>query len=401
MWSVSLFNTCFDDGEADALRHVLQSGWVSMGAVTERFEHRFAQFVGARHAIAVSSGTAALHLANSALGIGPGDEVLCPALTFVATANAIIYAGGRPVFADIRDEGDLTVSPTSIEERITRNTRAITVVHYAGFPCDMDAIMGIARRHNLYVIEDCAHSPGARIGNLHCGAIGDVGCFSFFANKNMTTAEGGMVTTNNDMLAHRIRRLRSHGMTSTTFDRHKGHAYSYDVTDLGYNYRIDELRSALGLRQLEKLVQWNARRIALRNRYIELLSNVESLTIPFLNPRGENASHIFPILLKEDICRRDFMAYLKTQGVQTSIHYPPVHLFDYYRCRYGFSEGLLPRTEQVAAREVTLPLYPDMKAGDITAVSRVVKSFFRQRKDTNEIDLAPPVVVGSGKGFAT
>ncbi len=376
MWTISLSDTRFDTGDAEAVCNVLASGWISMGAVTEQFERRFAEMVGARHAIAVANGTAALHLAHRAVGIGPDDEVICPALTFVATANAIVYAGGRPVFADIQGDHNLTVSPASIEERITDKTRAITVVHYAGHPCDMHVILSIAQRYNLHVIEDSAHAPGARIGNRYCGTFGDIGCFSFFANKNMTTAEGGMITTDNDLLARLIRRMRSHGMTSSTLDRHQGHAYSYDVVELGYNYRIDEIRSALGLRQIDNLPRWNARRGELQQRYRDRLSDIDHLFIPFSSPQGEPAHHIFPILLARDIDRRDFMAYLKALGIQTSIHYPPVHLFSHYRRAFGCSEGLLPRTEDVAAREVTLPLYPVMQNEDVDTVCRSVKSYF-------------------------
>jgi dTDP-4-amino-4,6-dideoxygalactose transaminase len=379
MWTVSLSNTSFDHLDAGAVTEVLQSGWVSMGELTEKFERRFAQFIGVRHAIAVTNGTAALHLANSALRMDPGAEVICPACTFVATANAVVYAGAKPVFADIQGDIDLNISPSSIEDRITDRTRAIIVVHYAGYPCDMNMIVSIARRHNLHLIEDCAHAPGAGTGGKRCGSIGDIGCFSFFANKNMTTAEGGMITTNNDILARRIRSLRSHGMTSTTYDRHRGRARSYDVTELGYNYRIDELRSALGLAQLGKLPHWNAQRKTLRHHYLERLSSIEALTIPFLETDGEPVDHIFAVLLKEEERRQDFMTFLKMNGIQTSIHYPAVHLFDYYRRSYGYRTGMLPRTERVANREVTLPLYPGMTTDDVEYVSRNIMTFFQRR----------------------
>jgi dTDP-4-amino-4,6-dideoxygalactose transaminase len=377
MWTVSLSNTSFDHIDTSAVNEVLQSGWVSMGELTEKFERRFAEFIGVRHAIAVTNGTAALHLSNSALRIDPGTEVICPALTFVATANAIVYAGAKPVFADIHGDTDLTISPASIEDCITDRTRAIIVVHYAGYPCDMNTIMAIARRYNLHVIEDCAHAPGASTGSKRCGSIGDIGCFSFFANKNMTTAEGGMITTNNDMFARRIRNMRSHGMTSTTYDRHQGHAFSYDVIELGYNYRIDELRSALGLAQLGKLPHWNTQRKKLCNRYRELLSPIDAIILPFLETNGESVNHIFPVLIKEDERRQYFMAFLKTHGIQTSIHYPAVHLFDYYRRSYGCRIGMLPKTERVANSEVTLPLYPDMKTEDVEYIGSIIKKFFK------------------------
>jgi dTDP-4-amino-4,6-dideoxygalactose transaminase len=269
---------------------VLDSKWLTMGQVTRDFESAFADYLGVKHAIAVSSGTAAMHLAHHAVGLEHGDKVICPSLTFVATANAIQYTGAKAVFADIASLGELTISPDDVASRIDERTKGIVVVHYAGFPCDMDRIMEIARNHNLYVIEDAAHAAGAiyssqqehggsrlkaqgsgharshgeRVadrgqgathnGRTHkLGTMGDIGCFSFFSNKNMTTAEGGMVVTNWDDLAEKIRIARSHGMTTLTWDRHEGPDFSYDVVGPGYNYRIDELRSSLGLVQLKRL----------------------------------------------------------------------------------------------------------------------------------------------------
>ncbi len=392
MWSLALSDTCFDEEDAHVLSNVLESGWVSMGALTEKFERRFADFINVKHAIAVSNGTAALHLACESLNIGAGDEVIVPSLTFVATANAVLYAGATPVFADIQGARDLTIAPEAIENCISPRTKAIVVVHYAGYPCNMTAIMAIARRHNLHVIEDSAHAPGATHGTLNCGAIGDIGCFSFFANKNMTTAEGGMLTTNRTDLAQRIRCLRSHGMTSSTYDRHRGHAYSYDVTALGYNYRIDELRSALGLRQLGKLAQWNAQRRALWSYYRDALDDIDALAIPFRDHEGQGVHHIFPILLKHADCRPQFMSALKSHGIQTSIHYPPVHLFSYYRRTFGFRAGMLPNTEMAASREVTLPLYPGMEIEDIDRIRACIKKFFRNKRAVQ------PAMTGSVAG---
>ena len=250
MWKIPLCEMSLGQRESEAIQKVLSSGWLTMGEITHEFEQRFAELVGVKHALAVSSCTAALHLANQVLGIGPGDEVICPALTFVATANAIVYVGARPVFADIESFDNFSISAEDIEAKITDKTKAILVVHYAGYPCDMDQITDVAKRYQLRIIEDCAHAPGASYHGKPCGSIGDLGCFSFFSTKNMTTAEGGMLTTNDEQLAERLRIMRSHGMTSLTLDRHKGHAFSYDVVELGYNYRMDEIRAALGLVQL-------------------------------------------------------------------------------------------------------------------------------------------------------
>ena len=233
-WNIPLFDPDLGQSEADALADVIRSKWLTMGELTTRFESEFSAFLGCRHGIAVSNGTAALHIAMMALGIGPGDEVVCPSLTFVATANAVRYCGAKPVFADVASYDDWNISRATIEAVLTPRTKAIIVVHYGGYPCDMGAIMALARSRGLAVVEDVAHAPGARLDGTAMGVWGDIGCFSFFSNKNMTTGEGGMMTTNRSDLAERSRLFRSHGMTSLTLDRHKGHAFGYDVVEVGY-----------------------------------------------------------------------------------------------------------------------------------------------------------------------
>ncbi len=373
MWQVPLFDIAFSHQELEAVQKVLQSGWLTMGPVTQEFEGAFADFLGVKHAIAVSSCTAALHLAAVALGIGPGDEVICPALTFVAGPNSIMYTGAKPVFAEITGPNALTISPTDIERKITPRTKAIQVMHYGGYPCDMDQIVGIAQAHNLAIIEDVAHAPGAVYKDKLLGTIGTIGCFSFFSNKNMTTGEGGMVTTNDDALADRIRLMRSHGMTTLTLDRHRGRAHSYDVIELGYNYRIDELRSALGLVQLAKLEQNNRRRSEIVAQYIERLQNVPFIQIPFANFEHRSAYHIFPVLLNKPIDRYWLMKQMKSAGIQTSVHYPPAHLFSVYNRKFGYNRGDLPVTESVADRELTLPLYPTMEIEQIDFVCNTLR----------------------------
>ena len=375
MWKVPLFDFSFDREEFEAVQNVLSSGWLTMGEVTHRFEQDFADFIGVKHAYAVSSGTAALHLANMAIGLGSGDEVICPSLTFVAGANSIKYTGATPVFADIKNLNNFNISPDNIESKITSKTKAIQVVHFAGYPCDMEAIMDIAKKYKLYVIEDCAHAPGATYNNIKCGSIGNVGCFSFFSNKNITTAEGGMVTTNDDELSNKIKLMRSHGMTTLTLDRHKGRAISYDVVDLGFNYRIDEIRSSLGTQQLKKLPAANKRRQQLTKLYNKNLSTSTVFDIPFQDTSGISTCHIFPVLLKENIVRQDFMNYLKNKGIQTSIHYPSIHQFKYYKKEYGYEKGSLPFTEKVSDREVTLPLYPSMKDEDVRYVCGTINKY--------------------------
>ena len=356
-WRVALADVKLGEEEENAVLEVLRSGWLTMGPVTQAFEQELAAFVGAKYAFAVNNATAGLHLACLAVGVGEGDEVIVPSLTFVATANAVRYTGAKAVFADVESEDWLCVCPQSIEEKITERTKAIMVMHYAGFSCNMPDILRIAEKHNLAVIEDAAHAIGASLDGKALGTWGDVGVYSFFGNKNMTTAEGGMLVTDDDDLAEKLRILRSHGMTTLTWDRFKGHASTYDVVALGYNYRIDEIRSAIGREQLKKLPAGNARREYLVGRYHQAFQEkVPALGLPFVEKRGVSSQHIFPVLLPESVDREAFRELMKQDGIQTSFHYPPVHQFKIYRDE----AETLWMTENVARRQVTLPLFPGM-----------------------------------------
>jgi dTDP-4-amino-4,6-dideoxygalactose transaminase len=370
---VPLSDLDYGTEEEAAVMEVLRSRWLTMGAVTQQFEQEFASLLGVKYAFGVTNGTHALHLACLALGIGPGDEVIVPSLTFVATANAVLYTGAEVRFAEIIGADNLTISPEDIERQINPRTKAIMVMHYGGYPCQMQPILEIAQRHNLAVIEDAAHAPGAVLDGRHLGAWGEAGCFSFFSNKNLATGEGGMVVTDREDVADKVKALRSHGMTTLTWDRHKGHAFSYDVVALGNNYRIDEIRSALGLVQLHKLAQNNARRQEITQVYRQELSKAdyEGIVVPFSEAAGQPSCHIFPILLPQEADRQVFMQTMRSLGVQTSIHYPPIHTFTYYRQRYA--DLSLPVTEASAARQVTLPLYPKMTDKDVEIVLTAVK----------------------------
>ena len=369
-WKVSLADLDYGPEEEQAVMAVLQSRWLTMGSVTQDFEQQFATFLGVKHAIAVSNATVALHLACVASGISPGDEVIAPSLTFVATTNAILYTGARVRFADILGSRELNISPAEIKKQITPRTKAIMVVHYGGYPCRMGEIQTIANQHGLAVIEDASHAPGASLNGRSLGTLGDVGCFSFFSNKNIATGEGGMLVTNRDDIAERVRLLRSHGMTTLTWDRHQGHAYTYDVVDLGYNYRIDEIRSALGLVQLGKLPDNNTRRKIITERYWDALMDTD-LDLPFYDTVGKSSHHIFPVLLPPGVDRKEFIDQMRAAGVQTSIHYPPIHQFSYYKRLYP--DTSLPQTEDVASREVTLPLYPTMADDKVALVISAIK----------------------------
>ncbi len=373
-WRVPLADVNLGPEELEAVSAVIRSGWLTMGSVTQAFEQEYAQSTQSAHALAITNATAALHLACLALGIGPGDEVILPSLTFVASANAIGYTGAIPVFADIESPDWLCLSPRAVEAAITEKTKAIMVVHYAGYACDMPAILEIARQHQLDVIEDAAHAVGASLNGKALGTWGSVGCFSFFGNKNLTTAEGGMLVTDDPEIAQKVRVLRSHGMTTLTWDRFKGHASTYDVVAQGYNYRMDELRSALGREQLKRIPAGNARRGELVKLYCQLLSReTPTISIPFQEERGQSSYHIMPVLLPSGADKPAFMEQMKQQGIQTSWHYPPVHRFRVYKEAYASRPNPLPVTDEVAQREVTLPLYPTMTDEQVAWVVQAAK----------------------------
>lgn len=280
-WKIPLFDLDIGEEEKNAVLDVLSDGWLTMGRRTAEFEALFREKTGARHAYAVASGTAALHLACNAAGFKEGDEVICPGLTFVATAHAIRYTGAQAVFAESRGSTDLNIDPEDIEQKISERTKGILILHYAGFPCDMAEITTVCKRHGLVLIEDCAHSLFSSYrGEKVCGRYGLCGCFSFFSNKNMTTGEGGMIITDDDDTAESIRLMRSHGMTSLTMDRHERRAVGYDVVTPGYNYRIDEMRAALGMTQLRKLDERLARRREVYTYYRSRLKNLP-VELPF------------------------------------------------------------------------------------------------------------------------
>lgn len=367
-WQVPLFDPDLGPEEEQALVDVIRSKWLTMGDRTKEFERRFAAEIGVPVAFAVNSATAALHMALAALDIGPGDDVVVPSLTFVATANAVRYCGGRPVFADVASLDDWNIDATTIERVLTPATKAIVVVHYAGYACDMPAIMALANARGLAVVEDVAHAPCVSLVGTSLGAWGDVGCFSFFSNKNMTTGEGGMVTTRRPELAERLGWFRSHGMTTLTLDRHKGHAFGYDVVALGYNYRMSELNAALGLVQLSHVRVRTAQRAGIAAAYRERLARIPGLGVPFANFRGQPAYHLMPVLLPERVRRYDVMSSMREAGIQTSIHYRPVDTFTaYVKAGLGPSTQV-PLSHAIGERVVTLPLYPSMSIEQVDAV---------------------------------
>ena len=367
-WRIPLSDVSVDDAIADAVNEVLRSGWWSMGPKVAEFEGAFGEFTGAK-ALAVANGTAALHLALLAVGCGPGDEVILPSLTFVAAANCVAHTGATAVFCDVIGPQDLNMDPDDVERAITPATKAIVAFHYGGHPCRMDALLELAERHGLALIEDAAHAPGARWNDRMCGTIGDIGCFSFFSNKNLPVGEGGMLVTTNAELAERLRLLRSHGMTRLTWDRHRGHASSYDVVEVGFNYRLDELRAAIGLVQLARLEDGNRARAEIVSKYRAAFEDVDGLVMPFADGERAAAHHLAVLLLPPESDRDRFRKSLEEEKIQTSVHYPPIHQFTAYRAT---GSRALPVTEEVATRLVTLPLYPDLDDAAVDTVTDAV-----------------------------
>lgn len=380
MWKVSLCDLRLHPDDHRAVADAMASNWLTMGPRTQAFEEAFAQAldpVAPPFAFAVSNCTVALHMAYNALGVGPGDEVIVPSLTFVATANAALYTGATVVLCDVTSPDDLTLSVDDVLEKITPRTRAVAPVHYAGQPADLRRLVAECSRRGIAVVEDVAHAPlcDALVDDgppRALGTIGAVGCFSFFSNKNMTTGEGGMVTTRDPKIADKLRLLRSHGMTTLTLDRHRGHAYSYDVVELGNNYRMDELRAALGTSQLSRLPENNRKRGDVVAMYVPLLRRLQGLQIPFADrlPQGRSSPHILPVLLPPGVDRQRVQEGMKEAGVQTSVHYPPIHTFTMYKDSERVRAERLPVTDAVAPRLLTLPLYPDMAETDVAYVCR-------------------------------
>jgi dTDP-4-amino-4,6-dideoxygalactose transaminase len=366
-YTIPLFDLNYDEAEEQAVINVLRSKWISMGPKTAELEQAFAAYAGAPYGVALGSCTAALHLALQALGIGPGDEVIVPSLTFVATVNAVGYVGARPVFADITGLDDFSIDPGHVRQMITPRTKAVLLMHYGGFPCDMDELVSLAREHHLFLVEDAAHAPATRYQGRHAGTIGDIGCFSFYANKNIACAEGGLLLTKDEQLAARVRLMRSHGMTSLSFDRSQGHATEYDVVARGYNFRLDDLRAALALAQFKKLPEDIASRSRLRNSYLERLRTLPGISVPYQSCPHASSHYILPVLLQEGgaLRRGAIRRSMAQRGIQTSVHYPAAHRFSIY----SSAGANLPKTDHVTDHEITLPLFPRMTE---TMVEQVV-----------------------------
>jgi len=372
-WQIPLTDIAMPEEDIEAVLDTLRSGWLTMGPRTQDFERAFADYVGAEHAVALSSGTAALHLSCIAAGLGRGDEAIVPAMTFAATPSAIRYTGAEAVLCDVRGPDDPLVDPDDVVRRLTPATKAVVAVHMFGYTAPVEELRVLCDERGLVLIEDAAQAVGATVegSGRRTGTVDQLGCFSFFSKKQLCVGEGGMVTTDDAELAARVRSLRSHAMTSVTWDRHRGHEDSYDITGIGFNFRIDEPRAALGLSRLPRLEDDIEARRAVVRAYRARLAGVDGLELMFDDAAVSRSSHFgFPVLLQDRAARDAFRDALHRQGVQTT-WYPAVHLFSDYRRRSP--ELSLPRTEEVADRHCLLPLSPTLSETEIAQVVDAVE----------------------------
>ncbi len=375
-YNIPLFNLNFDESEARAAYETIMSGWISTGPKNTELERLFEDMLNAKFAVSMSNCTSALHTCCMVCGFGPGDEVICPSLTFAASCNCIKYVGATPVFADIVGPEHLNIDPNDIESKITPRTKGIIVVHMAGFPSKMNDIMAIAKKYGLKVIEDACHGPLSEYEGKKLGTIGDCAAFSFFSNKNISSGEGGMFITNDEKMAQKARLIRSHGMSTMSYQRASGHATEYDITCLGYNFRMDDIRAAIAIEQLKKLTGDIQKRISIRKHYIERFSDVSRIVIPFSNWKEFSSNYIFPIVIKNSTKekRNALRDYIHSQGVQTSIHYPAVHKFSIYKDL----NAKLPNTEYVSDNEVTLPMYAALTVEQVDFICEIVEKGIRE-----------------------
>jgi len=358
-----------DEDDIAAVIEVLRSDWLTTGPKVAQFEQAVADFVGNSHAVAVASGTAALHAAIAAIGIGPGDEVIVPAMTFIATANSVVFQGGIPVFADVEPE-TLLIDPDDVEKRISACTKAIIAVDYAGQPCDYDVLGEIAKKYRLALVADACHSLGGEYKGRKVGTLADLTVFSFHPVKHITTGEGGMVVTNSVELADKIRRFRNHGISTDFRQREHAGTFYYEMTELGYNYRITDIQCALGERQLAKLPQWLERRRTIAGCYDELLAGVTGVSPLGVSNDVRHAFHLYVVKLAERYNRRQVFCQVRDSGIGVNVHYLPVYLHPFYRERFGYAQGLCPKAESAYEHILSLPIWPGMHDDH---VERVVK----------------------------
>ncbi|MGD9173371.1 MAG: UDP-4-amino-4,6-dideoxy-N-acetyl-beta-L-altrosamine transaminase [Desulfobacterales bacterium] len=378
-----------DEQDIQTVVDTLRSDWLTTGPKVGEFEQAVADYVGAKYAVAVNSGTAALHAAMYAIGVGPGEEVILPPMTFAATANCVVFQGATPVFADV-DPGTLLIDPTEIESKITARTKAVIAVDYAGQPCDYDALKHIAERHDLIFVADACHSLGAKFKEENVGTLADLSVFSFHPVKHITTGEGGMVTTSDPKLAERMRVFRNHGITTEHHQREAQDSWFYEMTDLGYNYRITDFQCSLGMSQLAKLPGWIARRQEIASRYNDEFAEISGVAPLEVKDCIFHAYHLYVVKLdlsQLKVKRSEIFSALRAEKIGANVHYIPVHLHPFYRNNFNTRPGLCPAAEAAYERILSLPIYPAMKDSDVqrvvAAVSDAMTTMRKEAIQTN------------------
>ena len=365
------FKHSIGEDEINEVVDTLKSDWITTGPKTFKFEDLFSKKVNSNYAIAVNSCTAAMHLAIIALGIKNGDEVITTPYTFAATAEVITNANAKPVFVDV-EKDTYNIDPEKIEEKITDKTKAIIVVHYAGHACDMDKIMDIAKKFDLYVIEDAAHAIGTKYKDKPIGSVADITCFSFYATKNITTAEGGMITTNNGDLADKMRILSLHGISKDAWKRYSSEgSWYYEILYSGYKYNMSDLQASIGIHQLKKLDQMQERREEIVYKYNKSFNSIPQITTPTVKSYTKHAWHLYPIQINEELLtinRNEFIKALKAENIGTSVHFIPLHIHPYYKEKFNFKSSDFPNAFSLYNNEISLPIYPKMEDKDVEDV---------------------------------
>ncbi len=371
-----------EEEEIKEVVHSLRTAWLGTGPKVERFEEMFREYKGVKYAMALYSCTACLHLSMRVLGIEKGDEVIVPTLTFAATANAVVNAGGKPVFVDV-ERDTMNISPEEIRKHITPKTKAIIPVHFAGRPCNMDEIMEIAREYNLYVVEDCAHAIEGEYHGKKTGTFGDIGCFSFYATKNITTGEGGMAITSNEEYANKIKVLAIHGLSKHAWRRFKDEGYRhYYVVEAGFKYNMMDIQAAIGIHQLPRIEKYWRRRKEIWERYNEAFRDLPVITPLPPEPDTKHSFHLYTLLLKlEDISinRDEFLQEMTRRNIGVGVHYIALHLHPYYQREFGYKKGQFPNAEWISERTVSIPLSPKLTDEDVEDVIWAVRDILEKK----------------------
>jgi perosamine synthetase len=387
---IPFFRPEIGPAEIDEVVAAMQSGWLTSGPRVRKFEEEFASFVGAKHAVALNSATAALHLALDAIGIGPGDEVILPTMTFVATAEVVLHLGARPVLVDCLP-GTLLVDPAAVERAISPRTKAVMPVHYGGAACDMDALCSLAEQHKLHLVEDAAHALPTRYRGRTIGSIGDLTAFSFYANKTITTGEGGMLTTDNAEYADRARTMSLHGLSRDAWKRFAaGGSWQYTIERPGYKYNMTDIAAAMGIHQLRRAEAFRTERERCAQRYHELLADVAELQLPEI-PSPDDATrsawHLYVVQIRPErlrIDRNQVIAALAAAGISTSVHWLPLHMHPYYRETFGYGEQDFPVAHTAFERIVSLPIFPSMSEEQLDRVAAMLREIVGKALNPND-----------------